>query len=93
VKLDVEGGEISAVNGMGEILALNADVILETFSQTSCDAINPVLRSLGYDIYKIFERAGGIEPVDALRPCIIASGDFNHLITRRPPDEIMRLLA
>lgn len=93
VKIDVEGGEVSTVRGVSEILALNADIILETFSQDACDAINPTLKALGYNVYKIFERAGKVEPVDMLHPCLIPSGDFNHLITHRAPDEIARLLA
>jgi FkbM family methyltransferase len=93
VKIDVEGGEISTVQGTQEIFALNADIILETFHQPACDAINPVLKALGYNVFKIFERAGKIEQVDALHPCVISSGDFNHLISRRSADEISRLMA
>lgn len=93
MKIDVEGGEVGTLRGMSELIALNADIILETFSQASCDAINPVLTSLGYNVFKIFERAGKIEQVDRLHPCVVASGDFNHLITRRPADEIARLAA
>lgn len=91
LKVDVEGGEVSTLTGMKEILALECDIILETFHQNACDAINPALKSLGYNVFKIFERAGKIEPVDMLHPCVIASGDFNHLITRRTPDEIAHL--
>lgn len=93
VKIDVEGGEVSTINGTREILALNADIILETFHQQSCDAINPVLKALGYNVFKIFERAGKIEQVDALHPCVVSSGDFNHLLTRRSADEIARVMA
>lgn len=93
VKIDVEGGEVSTIGGLREILALEADIILETFSDASCNAINPILKSLGYNVFKIFERAGRIEPVGALTPCSVASGDFNHLITRRSAAEIAALVA
>lgn len=93
IKIDVEGGEVGTVRGMTELLALNGDIILETFSQAACDAINPTLKSLGYNVFKIFERAGKIEQTDMLHPCAVASGDFNHLITRRSAEEIARLAA
>jgi FkbM family methyltransferase len=93
VKIDVEGGEASTVQGTTEIFARNADVLLETFHQHSCDAINPFLKSQGYNVFKIFERRGAVEQVDMLRPCVVSSGDFNHLITRRSADEIGRLVA
>ena len=93
IKVDVEGAEISTLNGMTELLALNSDIILETFNQKACDAINPILKSHGYNVFKIFERDGKTEIVDMLHPCVVASGDFNHLITRRSTDEIARLVA
>jgi len=93
VKIDVEGGEISTVQGMSEIFKLNADILLETFHQPACDAINPYLKALGYKVFKIFESGAKVEQVDMLHPCVVSSRDFNHLITRRTADEIARLLA
>lgn len=93
IKIDVEGGEVATVKGISEIFDLNADFILETFNQQSCTAINSLLQSLGYNVFKIFEKRGTVEPVDMLHPCDVSSGDFNHLLTRRSADEVAALLA
>lgn len=93
VKIDVEGGEASTVAGMNEAFDLDADIILETFHQASCDAINDVILPRGYNVFKILETVGRVEVTDRLYPCALASGDFNQFITRRRPADVQALLA
>ena len=93
VKIDVEGSEVLAIQGMQEILALKPDIILETFSQTACETINAIFQPLGYKIYKIREEAGVVEPQEMLRPASVASGDLNQLVTTRDAAEIAAALS
>jgi FkbM family methyltransferase len=92
MKIDVEGAESKTFGGITEILALKPDIILETFSRRSCDAINEIVEPLGYSVYQIFEKEGSVELLDRLRPCKIdENGNFNQLLTTRPPPEIANL--
>jgi FkbM family methyltransferase len=91
-KIDVEGGEIAAVAGMNEIIARRPDIILETFQQDSCDAINATILPLGYRVYRVREHEGRIEPRDRLEPSDLHGQDFNQFLTTRPHEEIEALL-
>jgi FkbM family methyltransferase len=93
VKIDVEGGEVGTVSGMSEVLALKPDIILETFHKGSCDAINPLLKPLGYRVYHVREREGRLDVRSELEPCDPKAHDFNQFLTVRPEDEIAALLA
>lgn len=92
VKIDVEGAETSAFRGIQEILALKPDIILETFSQSSCDEINEIIRPLQYDVYHILEKERQIEQRKQLEPCKMEpGGSFNQLLTCRPISEIAEI--
>lgn len=90
VKIDVEGGEIAALTGMQQVLALKPDIILETFSQGACDVINPMIAALGYRSYRIAEKAGHLIAQDKLYPCEMTGEDFNQLLTVREPNELLQ---
>lgn len=92
IKIDVEGGEVSVFEGMPDVLALKPDIILETFSQKSCDFINARILPLGYKVYKIFEDEKRIEPRDRLTPCVpSAEINFNQFLSILPESEVMAL--
>lgn len=94
VKIDVEGAEVIVLLAMKEILALRPDIILETFSQQSCDYINALLLPRGYSVYAIHENSSMVTRKLALTPCdpLDRAHDFNHLLTARPPSEIKSLI-
>lgn len=93
MKIDVEGAEAKTFGGITEVLALKPDIILETFSRRSCEAINEIIEPLGYSVYQIFEKEGSVELLDRLRPCKIdENGNFNQLLTMRSPTEISELV-
>ncbi len=54
LKIDVEGAEAVTFHGITEIIALKPDIILETFSQRSCDIINEMLMPVGYNFFSYF---------------------------------------
>ena len=92
IKIDVEGAEANAFRGITEILALKPDIILETFSQKSCDVINEMILPLGYNVYHILEKERQIEQREQLQPCKMEpGGSFNQLLTCRPATEIVDL--
>jgi len=82
VKIDVEGAEALTMAGMQEVLALMPDIILETFSQNSCDEINAMILPLGYRVYKIHESEGRLTAQDRLEPAVVQTGNLNQLLTR-----------
>jgi len=92
LKIDVEGAEALVFDGMRKILSLKPDIILETFSQASCDFINELILPLGLNVFHILEREGRLVARKKLFPCNIDSGDFNHLITSRTQDDVAQLL-
>lgn len=85
MKIDVEGAEALVFTGMTGHLAARPDIILETFSQEKCDAINDLVLPLGYKVYLIREDTGALEPQDRLMARTIESGDFNQFLTTRTP--------
>lgn len=91
VKVDVEGGEAHALQGMQEVLALKPDLILETFNTKACDAINAQIAPLGYRVYKVFEQEGRLKQQPHLMPADMQSGDFNQLLTIRSDAEVAAL--
>ena len=94
VKIDVEGAEAQTFRGITEILALKPDIILETFSRHSCDAINEIIQPLGYNVYHILERERGMEQRAQLQPCRKEpAGNFNQFLTTRSADEVAQLSA
>ena len=93
IKIDVEGGEVATFNGMTEVLRLRPDIILETFSQQSCDAINALILPLGYHVYKIIEAEHRLVRQDKLMPCNPSELDFNQFLTVRMPEEVNNILA
>jgi len=81
VKIDVEGAEALVLGGMS--LESRPDILLETFDADNCAEWNKAAAQLGYRIWKIYERGGRIESVDALMPADPKSGDFNHYLSVR----------
>jgi hypothetical protein len=65
-------------------LAHRPDIILETFSQDKCDAINDLVLPLGYKVYLIHEDTGALAPQDKLMARSMESDDFNQFLTTRP---------
>jgi len=88
VKIDVEGGEVAAIQGMSEVLARKPDILLETFSAGACDIINPIISALGYKVYKVLEKERKVVRQDKLYACTAASGNFNQFLTVRPEDHV-----
>ncbi len=88
VKIDVEGGEILAFQGMSEVLARKPDILLETFNPAACDAINPLISAHGYKVYKILEKERKAVRQDKLHACTPASGNFNQFLTVRSEDHV-----
>ncbi|MGE3476149.1 MAG: FkbM family methyltransferase [Rhodospirillaceae bacterium] len=90
VKVDVEGAEALVFDAMKEVLALRPDIIVETFDQNACDAINAHLLPLGYDVYSIHEKDGFLRRKERLTPCDVFDPhhDFNQFLTCRPRTEI-----
>ncbi len=94
VKVDVEGTEVNAFLGMQEVLSIKPDIILETFSQKSCDAINEMISPLGYKVFKIIEKGGRLEEQTKLVPCQInAAGNFNQFLTVHHDRDIADLVS
>jgi FkbM family methyltransferase len=93
MKIDVEGAEVLAFQGMQRVLQERPDLLLESFSAESCEQITEMLLPLGYRFYRVREQAMTVEPLPRLEPSIIASGDLNMLLTTRPAAEIERLLG
>jgi FkbM family methyltransferase len=83
MKIDVEGAEGLVFLGMGGYLADRPDIILETFAQDKCDAINDLLLPMGYKVYLIHEDTGALEPQDGLVARTTDSNDFNQFLTTR----------
>ena len=81
MKIDVEGAEALVLRGMS--LESRPDILLETFDASNCNEWNKTIEPLGYRVWKIYERAGKIEPVDGLTPRDPKSGDFNHYLSVR----------
>jgi len=92
VKIDVEGGEIQTIDGMGELLARRPDILLESFSPKACDHINAQILPLGYKVYLVNETTGALEPRDKLHAALMASGNFNQFLTVRSPDQVALLV-
>lgn len=84
IKIDVEGAELGVFQGMAESLKLVPDIILETFSADTCDALNKMLLPLGYHVYRIVEATGQLIQQDRLMPMDIKGQDFNQLLSVRP---------
>lgn len=88
IKMDVEGAELSVFRGMQNILDKRSDIILESFSRVGCDAINALLRPLGYATYRIDELAGTLARQDGLTPADHTSSCCNQLLTVRSEAEM-----
>ena len=59
LKLDIEGHEPAAVEGMGDLLGRSRPTILvEVLSTRAADALITLLLPLGYEFYRIFEGRG-----------------------------------
>jgi FkbM family methyltransferase len=93
VKIDVEGAEVVVLAGMKEILTLGPDIIIETFHEDACAAINDALFRQGYAVYQILEKERRLVQKPKLTPANPESGthDFNQLLTKRPAAEIQAL--
>lgn len=85
MKIDVEGAEQYVFQGMTRCLAARPDIVLETFSQEHCDAINGMLLPMGYKAWLIRETTGDLEPQDRLYPRDREGDDFNQFLTTRSP--------
>ena len=81
IKIDVEGAEELVLKGMDNHLCRGPDILLETFDQHACDAWNAAIAPLGYNVWKIYETDGRIEPVPRLTPCDRDSRNFNHFLS------------
>lgn len=93
MKIDVEGGEVLAMQGMKKILGKKPDIILETFSAEACRVIDGLIAPLGYTVYKIIEKEHRLVRQDKLIPADVKSDDFNQLLTTRPATEVAALVA
>ncbi len=93
VKIDVEGAELNVMEAMQEVLALRPDIIIETFHQPSCDAINAMLKPLGYSVYAIHELKRKLIPKAELTACDPKDPehDYNQFLSVRPAAEIRAL--
>lgn len=89
IKIDVEGAEALAFLGMTEALARKPNIILETFSEVSCNVINPMIRSLGYSVYLIDETKLRVIPRPQLLPCAPSGENFNQLLTTMSEAEVI----
>lgn len=93
VKIDVEGAEVSVLNGAKELLALRPDIIIETLYDTTCEGINDLLLPLGYSVYGISEKNRILERREGLRmPAQSDLSSLNHLVTTRSAEELAGIL-
>ena len=81
VKIDVEGAERYVLEGAQALLAVQPDIIIESFSQKNCDAITELLPP-GYKVFRIIED-GRLEPIDRLTAADGQGRDFNQFVTWR----------
>jgi FkbM family methyltransferase len=91
VKIDVEGSEASTIQGMKEVLQLRPDIILESFDAAACMAINAIMLPLGYRVFLVHERTGGMTPRPQLERCDPSGQDFNQFLTTRSDDDLRAL--
>lgn len=90
VKIDVEGGELRAVQGATKLCQAKPDIILESFSQAKCDLIAQHLPE-GFSVYRIHED-GGLERLNLLTAAVYSVHDYNQFITWRP-EELVSLVG
>lgn len=79
VKIDVEGSELSVIEGATQLAQARPDIILESFSQANCDAIGALLPA-GFRVFKIIED-GRLEEIERLTAADRRGRDFNQFIT------------
>lgn len=93
IKIDVEGGEVNVVRGMSDVLAFRPDIIIETFSQESCDFLNEFLQPLGYTTYQVRESDMKLVPSNELVPAVLSTEhNFNQYLTVRSGVEVLQFL-
>jgi FkbM family methyltransferase len=92
MKIDVEGHEQQALEGMMKTLAtIKPDLLLEVAEPFESDPY-PMLKELGYRYYQVSEL--GLAAVEKLEPTIHGNIWFsNYLFSARPQDEIEKLSA
>ncbi len=92
-KIDVEGTEYNALRGMQNTLReRRPDIILETFSQESCDLLTPFLLPLGYNVYRVREDTMTIERLMRLKAATWETGNFNLLLSCRSFEDLADVL-
>ncbi|MCB2108682.1 MAG: FkbM family methyltransferase [Rhodobacteraceae bacterium] len=85
VKIDVEGGERLVFEGMGPVLGLRPDILLESFDASVCAQLSDQLAPAGYRFYGINEDSGAIVERARLEPA--TRSQLNQFLTTRPiPD-------
>ena len=95
IKMDIQGSEYQALQGMRKLLERNRGITLYTEfwpmllerAGSSANAMVTLLRDLGFEFFQI-EEDSTVTPVDMprlLETLSVASGDFGNLLCRRPP--------
>lgn len=84
IKIDVEGAEHLVFQGMQGYLQARPDIIVESFYETSCAAINDCVLPLGYQVYGVDEMTGALTPQPGLKARSRSDTSYNQLLTTRP---------
>jgi Methyltransferase FkbM domain len=94
IKLDVEGHEVPALQGMqGFISQRYPDIITESFSLEACQWITAMMSKLGYQYYLIDQSNRCLVERAELMPAAIESGSVNQLMTTQSMDQISGIPA
>lgn len=90
IKIDVEGAEPNVFRGMPNLLKSRPTIILETFGQSHCDAINPLLTN-----YKTFhiDESGHLTERPKLLPADPHSKSKNQILLPAEAIQEFRLFA
>ncbi len=83
IKIDVEGAEAIAMQGLSRLLPQRPDFILETFSGPACEAIDAMLSPYGYRAYFIDEQQRRLQRLPKMMPCDPAGAGMNLFLTTR----------
>lgn len=88
IKMDIEGSEDHAIDGMTKIFALKPDLLYETNLQKAADKLTPMMQALGYSFYLVREKQRQLVQRDRIYKSDLEAGDLNQFLTVRPRGEI-----